>query len=116
MKRQTDFDFGEENAPLSPPKTAGALQLPAAPPTGDQKLMTQVLHEEPAPPVLIEPKMETDPKKTMEKFEPDTYHYNYFYLGVSGHIESGDFTFLDGLSCKFSLAYGKDWQLADVFF
>ncbi len=104
-KRQEDFEFDEEKQPISPNKSG--FQFPAVKPS------TSTLREE-LQPIQTDQKSDHDPKKTMEKFEPESQHFNYFYVGVSGHIESGDFPFLDGLSCKYSLVYGKDWALADV--
>jgi len=53
-------------------------------------------------------------KKEQPGFSPEAIHYNYFYLGISGTIEAGDFPYLDGLNCKYTLLCGKDWQLAEV--
>ena len=105
MKGQTDFDFTGDDQPLNLPKTG---PIPA-----ESKLIGAPSHEE-ASVIPTEPKHEHDPKKNLEKIEAEAMHYNYFYLGVSGQIESGNFPFLDGLSCKFSLVCGKDWKLADV--
>jgi len=104
MRNQADFNFDEDKQPLSPPKTGAQL--------ADSRLGASV-KDEPQP---VELKREQDPKKLLDKFDPESIHYNYFYVAVSGHIESGQFPFLDGLSCKHSLVYGKDWQLADVHY
>jgi hypothetical protein len=56
-----------------------------------------------------------DKKGQLEKFDKDGQPYNYFYVAVSGHIESGQFPFLDGINCTYNFVCGKDWHLADVF-
>ena len=106
MKQQTDFEF-EEKQPLSPPKTM-LPSINAPPASSGVKEGSQPGAE------AAEQRSEQDQKKLLEKFDPENIHYNYFYVGISGYIESGQFPFLDGLSCKYTLVCGKDWQLADV--
>lgn len=42
--------------------------------------------------------------------------YTPFYVMVSGHIQSGTMNNHDGISCKFELLAGTDWQLFAVSF
>ena len=48
----------------------------------------------------------------METYKPQTQPTTYFYLGISGHIESGEFRELDGLSIKCDFVAGSHWILA----
>mmetsp|Transcript_147 Transcript_147/g.106 ORF Transcript_147/g.106 Transcript_147/m.106 type:complete len:90 (+) Transcript_147:122-391(+) len=34
-----------------------------------------------------------------------------FYLFVGGHIESGEFSYADGICCKYDYIAGNDWSL-----
>jgi hypothetical protein len=36
--------------------------------------------------------------------------FSYFYVGVAGQIEFGEFIGLDGLSIKYHFICGDDWQ------
>jgi len=108
--KNEDFKFDDEKQPSSPPKTA------QDPP--ENKIMSATKEDlrrtAAAGTVPPESKPEFDPKKQLEKFEPENLHYNYFYVSVTGQIESGQFPFLDGLSCKYDIIHGKDWNIADV--
>lgn len=127
MSTQNDFDFEEH-------KDEEAKAPSAAPSNRDETLMFRPKSK--PPPAATRPggstfykdeprsdarstysgRKETAHSGRREQpgFSPEAIHYNYFYVGVSGSIESGEFPHLDGLNCKFTLLCGKDWQLADV--
>lgn len=49
--------------------------------------------------------------------DPNKPHYSFFYLMVTGHIQSGTFEDKDGICCSFdvnSTDDGRDWQLHTV--
>ncbi len=48
----------------------------------------------------------------MAPYNPKLQTNAYFYLAISGHIESGEFRDLDGVSIKFDFVAGKHWKLA----
>ncbi len=48
----------------------------------------------------------------MERYDPRTQPISFFYVGISGHIESGEFKDLDGLSLKFDFVAGDHWKLS----
>lgn len=110
MKHQTDFEFEEDKQPLSPPKTS-ASQYPERPESKFGGPAPDELRPAASASAIGS---ENEPRKPLEKFEPERLPYNHFFLSVGGYIESGQFSFLDGLSCKYSLVFGRDWQLADV--
>lgn len=45
-------------------------------------------------------------------YDPKRQPFSYFYLTVSGQIEFGEFTDLNGLQCKYDFVAGDDWHLA----
>lgn len=48
--------------------------------------------------------------QNLEQFNP-VIQPAFFYLGISGHIESGEFRDLDGLALKFDFVAGDHWRL-----
>ena len=50
--------------------------------------------------------------QNMMKHDPSTQPVSFFYLGISGHIESGEFRDLDGVSIKFDFVAGDHWKLS----
>ena len=51
--------------------------------------------------------------ETNQPYDPMVQPFSYFYVGVAGQIEFGDFLELDGLSIKYAFVAGDDWQLAN---
>ena len=52
--------------------------------------------------------------ENLEKIDPQTslsMSSHYFYAGITGHIESGEFRDLDGLSLKFDFIAGDSWEI-----
>tara|TARA_B110000285_G_C14769843_1_gene443479 strand:- start:362 stop:583 length:222 start_codon:yes stop_codon:yes gene_type:complete len=45
-------------------------------------------------------------------YEPMVQPFSYFYVGIAGQIEFGEFIGLDGLQIKYAFVVGDDWQLA----
>ena len=37
--------------------------------------------------------------------------YNPFYLFVTGHVESGEIAYSDGICCKYDFFAGNDWTV-----
>lgn len=50
--------------------------------------------------------------ENMKVHDPSAQPISFFYLGISGHIESGEFKDLDGLSIKFDFIAGDHWKLS----
>ena len=48
----------------------------------------------------------------IQKFNPSTHPYSFFYVSIAGQIEFGDFLELDGLAVKYDFVAGGDWNLA----
>ena len=50
-----------------------------------------------------------------QPFNPKAQPKTFFYVCITGQIESGDFRDLDGLCCKFDFVAGNDidWTVAD---
>ena len=49
---------------------------------------------------------------TNKPYEPLVQPFSYFYLAVQGQIEDGFFSDLDGISIKYAIVAGDDWELA----
>ena len=45
-------------------------------------------------------------------YEPLVQPFSYFYLALQGQIENGFFMDLDGLSIKYAIVVGDEWDLA----
>ena len=69
--------------------------------------------------VLDDSKMEEEEKyyrtdDNLEIIDPQTslsLTSYYFYAGITGHIESGDFRDLDGLALKYDFIAGDSWEI-----
>ena len=48
----------------------------------------------------------------MENYNPNIQPISFFYVGISGHVESGEFNSLDGLSVKFDFLAGDQWRIS----
>ena len=44
----------------------------------------------------------------------DKEKLSYFYVVISGHIQSGTFDGYDGLCCSYSIETGQDWAIDSV--
>ena len=51
--------------------------------------------------------------ETNQAYSPMVQPFSYFYVGIAGQIEYGDFLNMDGLAIKYAFVAGDDWQLAN---
>lgn len=49
--------------------------------------------------------------KSLDKFDPKSLPANFFYVSVSGVVESGEISNEVYLQCKFELVTGSDWEI-----
>lgn len=102
------FQNEEEKHPLSPDKESGRQ----SPNEAEGKFSQPILRE--SPKAFHDASGDEQHKRLLEKSDQDVHQAGYFFASVSGLIESGKFPLLDGLSCKYHIVAGKDWELVDV--
>ena len=56
--------------------------------------------------------MQYQKDQNLELHDPSIQPISFFYVGISGHIESGEFKDLDGLAIKFDFIAGDHWRLS----
>ena len=49
--------------------------------------------------------------ENLQTYNPDRQPHSFFYLGITGQIESGEFNGRDGLAVKFDMVAGGRWKL-----
>ena len=49
----------------------------------------------------------------LHPYDPKVQPHSYFYLGVTGQIDSGEFNNKDGLAIKFDMVSGGRWKVID---
>jgi len=49
-------------------------------------------------------------QKAMEKVDPDGINYKFFYVSVSGVVESGECASENYLQCRYEIVTGPDWE------
>jgi hypothetical protein len=60
----------------------------------------------------FENNMHFQKNQNLEHHNPSIQPISFFYVGISGHIESGEFRDLDGLAIKFDFVSGDHWKLS----
>jgi len=56
----------------------------------------------------------TFPGRAVEKFDPKALPANFFYVSISGVIESGEISNEVYLQSKFEIVTGSDWEIVTV--
>ena len=51
--------------------------------------------------------------ENLQSYDPIRQPYSYFYLAISGQIDSGEFNGSDGLAVKFDMVAGDRWKLIE---
>ncbi|CAI2379743.1 unnamed protein product [Moneuplotes crassus] len=49
--------------------------------------------------------------ENLQTYEPKRQPHSFFYLGVSGQIDSGEFNNRDGIAIKYDIVKGNRWKL-----
>ena len=61
----------------------------------------------------IDNQHEYNKHQNLQSYDPLRQPYSYFYLGITGQIESGDLPNSDGISLKVKFITGKKWKLIE---
>mmetsp|Transcript_6984 Transcript_6984/g.7826 ORF Transcript_6984/g.7826 Transcript_6984/m.7826 type:complete len:142 (+) Transcript_6984:27-452(+) len=51
--------------------------------------------------------------ENLQTYEPKRQPHSYFYLGISGQIDSGEFNNKDGIAVKYDIVSGSRWKLVE---
>ena len=100
----------EEKQPLSHPHLTP--EIPSLTPYHNTEEDRKEGNEN-APSQPAESSMEPGSMRQKEFKKEEEPKSSNFYVSITGQIEYGEFTYLDGLCCKYNFAAGPDWNVVD---
>ena len=51
--------------------------------------------------------------ENLQTYDPQRQPHSYFYLGISGQVDSGEFNDKDGIAIKYDIVSGSRWKLVE---